>query len=264
MDEDELSKYEAVVQHGWPYYAPRFERFARGGWLSWNKAAFLVTLAWLRYRRMYAWSWAYFFVSPPFLLVVTLINYAAVDACERSLDHAQRSVAGMTIFALFCLGWIVPPLVANRLYFNQVRKQIAKVDKVKGPGGGSGALALQALLVIVVGLGSPSFANYVYRAMVSEGVASAAGAKAAMQEYLIKQQRLPTRVDALPGWDSSKYVDRLALESNGTIRLFFGDKAKKLSGHSVSFDPQIKDDRIVQWSCRSVDLPQVCLPPSCR
>jgi hypothetical protein len=60
LREDDWSKYEAVVHKRWQYYAPRFEKFARGGWLSWNWPAFVATLAWLRYRKLYAWSWALF------------------------------------------------------------------------------------------------------------------------------------------------------------------------------------------------------------
>ena len=68
------SQYEAIVEKRWQYYRPRFERFARGGWLSWNWAAFFGTLAWLRYRRLYAWSWLYFFVSTPFLPAVRFVG----------------------------------------------------------------------------------------------------------------------------------------------------------------------------------------------
>ena len=82
----DLSQYEAVVKKNWAYYGPRFERFARGAWISWNWPAFFVTFAWLRYRRLYAWSWLYFFsFSTPFLISVSLLAKAG-DACERALE----------------------------------------------------------------------------------------------------------------------------------------------------------------------------------
>jgi type IV pilus assembly protein PilA len=259
---DDWSKYEAVVAKRWGYYHPRFERFTRGEWLSWNWPAFFATFAWLRYRKLYAWSWVYFFVSTPFLLVVLLVVFAG-DSCERALDPIPSSVAGVTVLALLALGWILPPLAANHLYFRHVQALIGK-----GEGGTSrgfiSALALQALVVIVPAAALPSYANYKYRARVSEGVLLAGAAKAALQDYLNEHQRLPARIDEVTKEVSNRHVDRLALESDGTITAIFGGTSEKLSGHSVSFVSQRKDGRIVDWVCRSKDLPDRCLPPRCR
>jgi hypothetical protein len=263
LREDDWSKFEAVVQKRWQYYAPRFERFARGEWTSWNWAAFIATLAWLRYRKLYAWSWAYFFVSTPFLLVVLVVVFAR-DSCERALDPVPSSVAGLTVLALLCLGWILPPLVANYLYFNHVRTLIRKTDAAAGTGGYMGALALQAFVLIGVSVVLPSYGSYVYRAMVSEGIILAAAAKVPLQEYLDEHRRLPARIDEVTGNTSSKHVDRLVLESDGTIRAIFGDQGRKLHGRSVSLVPEMKNGRIVDWACRSNDLPDQCLPASCR
>ncbi len=263
---DDWSKYEAVVAKRWQYYAPRFERFTRGQGLSWNWAAFVATLAWLRYRKLYAWSWAYFFVSTPFLLAVSLIVVLAGDDCERALDPAPSSVAGLIVLAspFLFLQWILPPLVANRLYFNHVRTVIVKTKRATGTGGYIGALALQALVVIGAMVAGPGYANYAYRFMVHEGISESAATKVALQEYLNEHQRLPARIDEVTGKVSGEYVDRLVLESDGTIRAIFGDKARKLSGHSVSFVPENEDGRIVDWVCHSNDLPDQCLPTSCR
>lgn len=263
---DDWSKYEAVIAKRWQYYAPRFERFARGERLSWNWAAFVATLAWLRYRKLYAWSWAYFFVSTPFLLAVSLMVVLGGDDCERALDPTPSPVAGLIVLALpfLFLQWILPPLVANRLYFNHVRTLIGKTKRATGTGGYIGALALQALVVIGGMTAVANYGSYPYRFMVSEGVSLAAGPKVHLQEYLNEHQRLPARIEEVAGEVSGKYVDRLVLESDGTIRAIFGDKARKLSGHSVSFVPEIEDGRIVDWVCRSNDLPDQCLPSRCR
>jgi hypothetical protein len=168
------------------------------------------------------------------------------------------------VFALLCLGWILPPLVANHLYFKHVRNLMERKEGATGTGGYIGALALQAFVLFGVSVSAPSYANYFYRAMVSEGVLLAAGPKVSLQEYLNEHRRLPARIDEVTGNVSSKYVDRLVLDSDGTIRVIFGDKAKKLSGHSVSFIPEIKEGRIVDWICGSNDLPDRCLPHTCR
>ncbi len=261
---DDWSKYEAVVAKRWQYYAPRFERFARGEWLSWNWAAFVATLAWLRYRKLYAWSWAYFFVSTPFLLAVSLMVVLGGDDCERALDPVPSSVVGLTVLPFLFLQWILLPLVANGLYFNHVRTLIGKTKRATGTGGYIGALALQALMLIGANVAGLGYANYAYRFMVHEGISESAATKVALQEYLNEHRRLPARIDEVTGKVSGEYVDRLVLESDGTIRAIFGDKARKLSGHSVSFVPENEDGRIVDWVCRSNDLPDQCLTSSCR
>jgi len=263
---DDWSKYEAVVAKRWQYYAPRFERFARGEWLSWNWPAFVATLAWLRYRKLYAWSWAYFFVSTPLLLAFSQMVVLGSDDCERALDPAPSSVAVLIVLALpfLFLQWILPPLVANRLYFNHVRTLIGKTKRATGTGGYIGALALQALMLISANVAGAGYASYFYRSMVSEGVSLAAGPKVHLQEYLNEHRRLPARIEEVTGEVSGKYVDRLVLESDGTIRVIFGDRARKLSGHSLSFVPENEDGRIVDWVCRSNDLPDQCLPSRCR
>lgn len=261
---DDGSKYEAVVAKRWEYYRPRFERFARGEWLSWNWAAFVATLAWLRYRRLYGWSWVYFFVSTPFLLAVLLLAVFARDLCERALDPTPSSVAGLTVLALICLGWVLPPLVANCLYFKHVQARIGKKEGGTRTGGVIGALTLQGLVLIGSAVALPSSGNYRYRAIVSEGIMLARAAQMALREYVDEHRRLPARIDELTGEASNKYVDRLVLESDGTLRVIFGDKSGKLSGHSVSFVPQTRDGRIVDWVCSSKDLPDRCLPVGCR
>ena len=263
MGVNDWSQYEAVVAKRWEYYRPRFERFARGEWLSWNWAAFVTTLAWLRYRRLYGWSWAYFFVSTPFLLAVFFVGFTS-DSCERALDPTPSPVAGVAVLALLCLGWVLPPLAANHLYFKHVQALIGGKDGGTRTGGVIGALALQALVLIGSAVAVPSYAHYRYRSMVSDGVVLAGAAKVALQEYMNEHQRLPARIDEVTREVSSKYVDRLVLESDGTIRAIFGDRSEKLSGHSVSFVPQRKDGRIVDWVCRSKDLPDLCLPLACR
>lgn len=263
MREHDWSKYEAVVHKRWQYYAPRFERFARGHEISWNWAAFVATLAWLRYRKLYAWSWAYFFVSTPFLLAISLMVVAGGDHCERALNPTPSSTIALMVLPWLCLQWILAPLVANRLYFNHVRTKIGKTKRATGTGGYIGALALQAL-VVIGGMTAAADTNYVYRSMADEGVVMAAAAKVPLRDYLNEHRRLPARMDEVMDKVSGTYVDRLVLESDGTIRAIFGDRARKLSGHSVSFVPENKDGRIVDWVCRSNDLPDRCLPSSCR
>ncbi len=260
----EWPRYEALVAKRWEYYRPRFERFARGERLSWNWAAFVATLAWLRYRRLYGWSWVYFFVSTPFLLAVFFVGVLAGDSCERALDPTPGRIVGLTVLTLLCLGWILPPLVADYLYFMHVQASIGKNAGGTRTGGAVGALAMQALVLIGSAVAAPGYAVYTHRAMVAEGLLLAGAAKVAIQEYLSEHQRLPARIDEVTKEVSNRHGDRLVVESDGTIKVIFGDRSRKLSGHSVSFVPEKKDGRIVDWVCGSKDLPDRCLPAGCR
>ena len=198
MSEAELdwSQYEAIVEKRWAYYRPRFERFAQGGWISWNWAAFFATLAWLRYRRLYAWSWIYFFVSMPFLLGIVMAAAAGVDPCERALSAQSHDLFRIAILSLIGLGWIVPPLIANRIYFVRVRALVGGTGKYHGTGGYAGALFLQLCVLLVPAVTLPSYGNYLYRAMVSEGESMAAAAEKPVAEYVNDHAgKLPDRLE---------------------------------------------------------------------
>ena len=258
------SQYEAIVGKRWYYYRPRFERFARGGWLSWNWAAFFGTLAWLRYRRLYACSWLYFFVSTPFLLSIVMLVATGTDACERELAGQTYDVAPIAVFAVAALGWILPPLVADRIYFGHVRAMLGEISKYTGTRGYAGALFLQLCVLLGPVLVLPGYSSYIYRSMVSEGASLAGAAKTPVAEYFSDHKRLPARIEEVASMTSGKYVGQLKLERDGTIRAIFGAGGRKLSGHSISMIPTIRDGRIVEWACRSDDLPDKCLPGSCR
>ena len=271
------SQYEAIVQKRRDYYLLRFGRFARGGWISWNWAAFFATLAWLRYRRLYGWSWLYVLFSTPFLLVFAMLPMAG-DACGAALDPAPGEVAHLVIPSLIVLGWILPPLVADRIYFDHVRALVREAEHAIAQGhdaqrelarrggtrGIAGALALQIFVLVGAAVTLPSYANYSYRSWVSEGILLAAAARTPLQEYIKDHGRLPARINEVAATTSGKYVSSVEMKTDGTIRAIFGDGAVRLAGYSVLMVPSWKNGEIVEWTCRSNDLPNKCLPASCR
>jgi type IV pilus assembly protein PilA len=261
------SQYEAIVEKRWNHYKPRFERFARGGWLSWNWAAFFGTLAWFRYRKLHVWTGIYFFVSMP-MLYAFLTFQSTGDACERALDPGAGSLPGLVVLCLIALAWIVPPLFADRIYYNHVRGQVdqtkAHADSGTSTGGITSTLVLQAFIFVGTVRTAASYGTYIYRSMASEGVSLAAGAKTPVQEYFNDHGRLPSRIEEVTDRISGKYVRSLALGQDGSVKAVFGEGGKKLAGRSVSMVPARKDGKIVEWSCRSEDLPNRCLPASCR
>jgi type IV pilus assembly protein PilA len=265
----EWSQHEAIVEQRWDYYRARFERFAAGAWLSWNWAAFFATFAWLRYRRMPGWSWAYLGVSSPALLAYLIVWQAAgSDACMRAIEPGNATPA--VLLGLLLLGWIIPPLFANRLYFAHVRSVLqreveGKPDVPVGVKQGYwGNLAVQVLPVFFVAVWAPSYGNYITRAKVAEGISMASALKTPVAEYLADQGRLPSRAEDVAAATRGKFVSALSIQADGTIRAVFGDHVHKLSGRSVLVVPTIQGRTVSEWTCRSNDLPDQCLPVACR
>jgi hypothetical protein len=260
----EWTQYEAAVGKNWERYRPRFERFAKGGWLSWNWAAFFGTFAWLRFRKLYAWSWPYLFVSTPVLLTLPVLLIG--DSCEYELTYGPPDFLRWGIVGALVLGSIVPPLIADRIYFGRIRALVRASRTDAGAGGYWGALMLQAFLGVVLFAGSMGrFDDAIYRAMTSEGILLAASVKVPLAEYFADHAgKFPARIEDVAEPTSGKYVAGLSLGPDGTIKAVFGAGGRRLAGHSVSMLPSKKDGRIVEWSCHSEDLPNTCLPAACR
>ena len=259
---------EQIVQKRWSYYQPRFEKLERGGWASWNWAAFFGTLAWLRYRKLYRWSWLYFFVA--LAIFVTLLYLQATQgSCDRALDPGYKDIYQAVALALFALGWIVPPLIANRVYYDHVRAQAAKTEKaVTGTGSVVGALILQTLIILALMVVVPgiTMSHYYYRSLVAEGISLASGAKMPVTEYYMDKKKFPARIEDVAATTSGKYVEKVVLESDGSIRSIFGTSARKLVGRSLVLTPTKKDEAkgLWEWTCSSKDIPLQCLPGACR
>jgi hypothetical protein len=123
----DAQRYAAIIGKRAEYYLPRFERFARGGYFSWNWPAFINTLAWLRYRKLYAWSWLYFFLSPPLLLSL-LAMHQFTDPCQRALAAPTGEVVLFVFWTIMAVGFVGEPVFANRIYFDHIRSLLRAAD----------------------------------------------------------------------------------------------------------------------------------------
>lgn len=271
------SRYQAIVGEGAEYYLPRFRRFASGGLLSWNWAAFVATFAWLRYRKLRAWSWAYFFVSTPVLLALgILLISGGPDTCERALDPGIDAFYRLASVSWLLLDWVVIPSLANRLYYNRIRATLARTDAalargqepapalaaISGTARLGPALTLQAVLLAFAFVVGPQYANYAFRAEVSNAFSAADNYKAHFEYYFEKHGRFPVQASQLGTPEPVAHLRSLALQPDGTIRATFGADAQGLSGRSFELVPSLRDGQIA-WACRSDDLPKACLPVRC-
>ena len=257
------------------YYLKHFRRIGSGTGLglSWNWAAMFFTFSWLRYRRMYAYSWVYFFVSTPVLFF--MLTQFPVDACAAELAQVWITPP-QAIATLASLGYLLPPLFANRLYFRFVTKKIPAVrvrgshvdapgqlvEKGAGTAGYWGSVATMVGVVVVTLATLSPYANYTTRAKISEVVLAGAGYKTQTYEFFAANKRLPTKIEEIGGFSGpAGKVKAINVETNGAIRLVAG--FAPLDGRSILLIPSIRGDKL-DWSCRSDDIPNKCLPAMCR
>lgn len=263
MTETDWTPYEALVGRRWPAYRKPFQRFAKGGWISWNWAALFGTLAWLCYRRLTLWSWLYVPFSTPALLIALALSMGTTDACEIALNPSSGLIIPV-LLSLLALSWIVPPLIANRLYYQRVRTLVRKAATPNGPGSVLGAHFLSLLLLAIAVTGTPMMGTYRLRSIVGETLNLAKPARLALQLHLEEHGSLPDSIDALQVPTSSEYIQRLELSADGTLRAVFGGGEPILTGYSLKLTPKLSENRIAEWSCASPDLPNQCLPSQCR
>lgn len=257
------ARYAAIIGKRAERYLARFRRFAAGGRsISWNWAAFFGTFAWLRYRGLYAWSWPYFFLSTPLLIAYSFLATGG-DSCRAELVPEVIAVR-YTVIVLAVLGFIVPPLFADRIYFAGVRRLAASDAPPAGTGRWAPALVHQGLALLFVALTAPIYGAYQYRARIAEGVMLSNAALKSVTEYVMEHKRMPARIEDTGATTRGTYVSKLELAPDDSIVATFGEFMEELAGHTVAIVPSRKDGQIIGWTCRSQDLPNVCLPANCR
>lgn len=256
------------------YYLERFRQIERGGGASWHWPAFFVTSGWLLYRKMWFYAFAYIILLP----VVLTIAFAALGFM------IGQTLADLA-FQLVYLGiaFIAMPMIANRLYLKHAKRRIAKVHAGTA-GGDAGAQAIAAaggtnlvaaLLLLLVPLAGimaaisiPAYQDYTIRAQISEGLSLAAVPKAAVSEYYYDSDgRLPVDNAAAglpaPVDIAGNYVESVSVEDGAIYVSYGGDANPAIAGMTLYLLP-VENEGALEWRCRSDDLVDRWLPPSCR
>lgn len=223
--------------------------------ISWNWAAFVATYAWLRYRGLYAWSWVYLPVSSPFLLAYALA-FGNEDGCAAAL--APPSPLPAILATALAITWIVPPLVADR----SAATREGPVPSRAGVRVGN-AIGLQAFAIVIAFVAVASYDVETNRMRVGEALASLGSGKTSLAEYVASHGKLPAQIRELGNAIDSRFVSRVDMAANGTLRAVFSAAGERLAGHYIELQPQLDGNRITGWSCHT-DLPDRCVPPSCR
>jgi Tfp pilus assembly major pilin PilA len=254
-------RYRAAVGPRADYYVPRFLSFDRPGAskASWNWPAFFVTLPWMLYRRMWLTALVVFLIS----MGVGIVEAVLVPMVG---EHLGLLVA---IAVAVIYSFILIPMFANALYHAHIKRRIAKVtqsglDEVQSVralerGPHTSVVALIVVLVlgvvyifgILAAIAIPAYQDYTIRAQVTEGLAIASEAKAAVVTAYVKDGHWPADL-ARAGMDQAptgKYVSSITID-RGTIQIEYGKEANPQLAHQVlSIRPTLAGSGDVQWSC---------------
>ena len=117
-----------------------------------------------------------------------------------------------------------------------------------------------AIIGILAAIAIPAYQDYTIRAQVSEGMALAAAAKAAVAEDFLNEGAAPTnRLDAGMTANATdtqgKYVGSVAI-ANGTIVITYGNESNaQIANETLGLTPYESGDLSVIWKCGGAPVP---------
>jgi type IV pilus assembly protein PilA len=124
-----------------------------------------------------------------------------------------------------------------------------------------------AIIAILAAIAIPAYQNYLIRTQVTEGMSLAAGAKAAVWDFVSNTGRFPTNNESAGLASASsiagKYVATVDV-AGGKITATFGGQANTvIKTNALILSPWTKGGSIV-WTCTPSTLDPKYLPSSCR
>ena len=254
------------------YYLPKFRRFAAEGAFrpDWNWAAFFFGNFWVLHRKQEILFLTYF-------VAAAALFYAGLLA-TGSLE------VGLACWALLSFGLF--PIYANGLYFLHARRLVEKAKRdLESPAERLDFLRNDGLppgekrrlrwpewavvagfigLLASVACGCGGYADYTLRAKCSEAVLACAQVKAQVDEFAMKNGRLPVNINELDQPPPrNKWVKSMDLRRDATIvTTLQGEKA--FEGKILVFRPVLEGGN-VNWTCGTPDEKfYKYLPATCR
>jgi hypothetical protein len=274
-DFDEDAWRAAIGPRNTDYYLTRFAaRHAGAEAARWHWPAFFVTFYWLLYRKLWGWAVLYFVLPYAVALVLGLLAALA--------GQAGAALAGGLWIASIIGLFVVPPLIANPLYYARCKKLIERqrsvarsrehlLAQVEARGGTSVAVAIVLGVFVLIGLigilaaiALPAYSDYTRRAKVAEALGLGRAVATQVGDYYERTGTLPASLEQLPQQlPSNRYVHGMRLDSStGVIEIdvSFGGA----SGGSVFLVPNKGADGHVAWGCRAAAEMQRSVPATCR
>lgn len=271
---DETALYAAAIgPKNQDHYLSRFKAFDRRGGtrLGWHWPAFLWTLYWLLYRKLWWHALVYFF-APYVLLTAAAVLVPAVGADRASL----------VFLAVFALLFVVPALLADGFYFKHCRRLIERARAessdpreqkayLERKGGTSRLIAVlfyvlfvPGLIGIVAAVALPAYQDYTVRAKIQQALVQAKVAGDAVGDFYGRNRRVPRDLaEAGHAAAPSPDVRDMRVDARtGVITVTMGTSV--VAGLSFVLQPEAGADGRIAWRCGSQEIPARLLPRECR
>ncbi len=259
------------------YYLEHFSRFDDERKISptWNWSAFLVTFYWLLYRKMWR-NAAIYFVLPYILMLLFLVVGAVAGG-------AVGFVVTLGYFAYLAAVFVVIPMYANGLYYQQCKKTIETVrsttqgtqrqlGELAGKGGTSHAayifiliITFVAIIGILAAIAIPAYQDYMTKARMAQAATVGRAATEYVDNYFSQYRSIPRSLDAANFMSSlPPSVKEVSVDSQvGTITITMKGPTA-IEDKSLKFVPSIEGGDHLNWICMSEQIQDRYLPLDCR
>ena len=271
----EQSELAVIVGPRAGYYLPQFEKIRAGGgqWVgTWNWAAFFLSSAWFAYRGM------------PGLAILNLaapwLTFLAASMIGASTNSANLALA--LPLAYIILAYAGVPTYANSLYYQSLKKQVAKAateEQLPKPPGGLRFVFAAVAGIIAFGIpagmavmAQMAFSEYGNRANVSEAISLLSSAKTPVAEYYADKNKWPDSLDQVVERTKGTYTESVAITNgagaaSGPLTITATMKTTGVRPSVAGKTVQLRTEDGKAWVCSSGEtngVPIKYLPGSCR
>ena len=258
------------------YYLRAFEKIGTGAQSTWHWPALFATSGWLLYRKMWLYALLYIIALPIVHLLLTALVSATLGGTIGNWFWIATYVA---------IAFVLAPLLANNFYHRHVTRKVAALGQsgatheqqlaLAADKGGTSVWALVGvafggvpLVGILAAIVLPAYQDYTTRAQISEGLALAGGAKAAVFETYQRTGHLPAdnaSAGLPPLTDiSGKYVAAVEV-FEGKVYIYYGNESHiVIEDSALVLSPSVDTGGTMHWSCGSDEIANKHLPSACR
>ena len=124
-----------------------------------------------------------------------------------------------------------------------------------------------AIIGILAAIAIPAYQDYTIRSKVTEGLNLASAAKSGVSETRISNGTFPSdnQSAGLGSTIASKYVSGVVVSAGGLITVTYGNSVDAvINGSTIVFTPTMKNNTVVDWTCKTGSLTAKYRPANCR
>jgi hypothetical protein len=248
-------------------YIERFRRLSLGGSAEWHWPAFLTTLPWLLYRKMWIGALVYMVAPLPVLIALLML--------------LPRFAPGVVLAWWLGLA-LLPGVMANRWYFQHCKSRIRDVrarggsrDQMLARLDAAGGTSKTALAVFVVGgcalvltavfaFAMPLYRKTAVQPRVTEALQAGYDVAAAIGQRYEQTRKMPSNAEVQVMAEGiahpSDYLRGVDLEPSGDLVLHV--EIPSVVAGRIRLHPETENGH-VYWNCSTDDL-KAYVPRTCR